>query len=155
MMPLWISATPWRSSVWGWALFSVTAPCVAQRVWAMPSVPSKPLAPANWFSRTLTRPTVLVSRISPLSTAMPAESYPRYSNRLRPSIRMGAASRCPIYATIPHMRRLPWVSSNPAAASAGPPSDPGGTPDRPHMIGHSPDGRQPSPRPAEPPRTAG
>src|SRR5438270_11337723 len=37
------------------------------------------------------------------STATPAESYPRYSSRLRPSIMMGTALCGPMYPTIPHI----------------------------------------------------
>jgi hypothetical protein len=37
MMPLWTRAT--SLVAWGWALLVVGAPCVAQRVWAMPVVP--------------------------------------------------------------------------------------------------------------------
>src|SRR5207249_4129156 len=36
-------------------------------------------------------------------TATPAESYPRYSRRLRPSKRMGTASCFPTYPTMPHI----------------------------------------------------
>ena len=36
MMPLWTSAT--LPTMCGWALPTVGAPCVAQRVWAMPTV---------------------------------------------------------------------------------------------------------------------
>jgi hypothetical protein len=38
MMPLWTTATP--STMCGWALPTVGAPWVAQRVWAMPTVPA-------------------------------------------------------------------------------------------------------------------
>ena len=37
MMPLWTMAT--RSVAWGWALVSLGAPWVAQRVWPMPTLP--------------------------------------------------------------------------------------------------------------------
>jgi hypothetical protein len=36
MMPLWTTATRPLQSVWGWALRSLGAPCVAQRVWRDP-----------------------------------------------------------------------------------------------------------------------
>src|SRR3546814_1875194 len=45
-----------------------------------------------------------MSRRSPSSTtAMPAESEPRYSRRLRPSMRTGTTSRSAIAPTMPHM----------------------------------------------------
>src|SRR5512139_3156540 len=40
---------------------------------------------------------------SPLMTASPAESYPRYSSLFRPLRMIGVASRGPIYPTIPHI----------------------------------------------------
>src|SRR5579872_6868449 len=39
------------------------------------------------------------------ATAMPAESYPRYSSRRRPSIMIGTTLFLPTYPTIPHIRR--------------------------------------------------
>ena len=41
MMPLWTTATRPRASVCGWALTSVGAPWVAQRVWPMPVLPPR------------------------------------------------------------------------------------------------------------------
>src|SRR5580658_6458329 len=37
---------------------------------------------------------------------MPAESYPRYSRRRRPSMMIGTTSFLPTYPTMPHMRGL-------------------------------------------------
>ena len=68
------------------------APCVAQRVWPIPSVPGM-VAP-SWVSslNAFSLPTDLVIWIfSPSNTAIPAESYPRYSSLARPSRMMGAA----------------------------------------------------------------
>ena len=44
MIPLWTTKIlPWQS-VCGWALMYVGLPCVAQRVWPMPSLPEGMLA---------------------------------------------------------------------------------------------------------------
>src|ERR1700761_4887544 len=40
----------------------------------------------------------------PPATAMPAESYPRYSRRARPSMITGTHALGPMYPTIPHIR---------------------------------------------------
>ena len=89
---------------WGWALVSVGAPWVAQRVWPMPQVPGN-AAPFSVFSyRPETLPDTFASRIFSLpTTAMPAESYPRYSIRVIPSRRMGATCLLPVNPMIPHM----------------------------------------------------
>ncbi len=42
MMPLWTTTT--RPARWGWALRSVGAPWVAQRVWPMPVTPGAGLS---------------------------------------------------------------------------------------------------------------
>src|SRR5690606_15818702 len=44
---------------------------------------------------------------------MPAESYPRYSMRLRPSRRSPATWRGPIYPTMPHMSLLLLAQETP------------------------------------------
>src|SRR5271156_4902814 len=52
------------------------------------------------------RPAHLRSSITPFSTvATPAESYPRYSSRRKPSSRIGVASALPIYPIIPHISK--------------------------------------------------
>src|SRR3989454_5810546 len=49
----------------------------------------------------------------PLSTATPAESYPRYSKRLKPSTKTETASLGPTYPTIPHTAQvLPRLRSS-------------------------------------------
>src|SRR6476620_8690504 len=93
-------------SVWGWALHSVGAPWVAQRVWAMPRCASgSDRAPFSESSSTLIRPPARRTCSRPASsiTATPAESYPRYSSRLSPSTSSGWATFRPTYATIPHI----------------------------------------------------
>ena len=40
MIPLWTTATVPAASVCGWALTSLAGPCVAQRVWPMPTLPA-------------------------------------------------------------------------------------------------------------------
>src|SRR5690348_5216570 len=100
MMPLCTTEMPPLTC--GCALVSVGRPWVAQRVWAMPMVPctccsstSRP----NWDTRPVER-----TRCSfPFTTARPAESYPRYSRRRRPSIRIGTTLRRAMAPTIPHM----------------------------------------------------
>ncbi|CAM5226634.1 hypothetical protein SFUMM280S_06648 [Streptomyces fumanus] len=104
MMPLCTTATLWSADRCGWALTSEGAPWVAQRVWAMPVVPLK--RAGTRASRSRTRPLALtIFRPADFGelTTMPAESYPRYSRRWRPSRSSGATSRLPMYPTIPHM----------------------------------------------------
>ena len=72
MMPLCTTATP--SWVCGCAFSSVGRPCVAQRVWPMPSVPeggSEPIRASRFFSLPVARTTFSVP---PFTTASPAES---------------------------------------------------------------------------------
>src|SRR5581483_10997085 len=48
---------------------------------------------------------------SPLpATAMPAESYPRYSSRLSPSRMTGTTRFLPTYPTMPHIAVNSWMS---------------------------------------------
>ena len=66
-----VCAGPWLK--WGWALCTAGAPCVAQRVWAMPV----PLAMCSAFTCSTSSATraVLRARRSPsLCTATPQES---------------------------------------------------------------------------------
>src|SRR6476661_1802305 len=106
-MPLRTIAS-FRSShaVSGCAYSSVTPPCVAQRVCPRPVVDCETFDSAasfrNWrfpTARTYSRP--------PSSrSAIPAESYPRYSSRLRPWSSSGLEARLPTYPMIPHIRSL-------------------------------------------------
>ena len=91
MMPLWITAIrPWQS--WcGCALRSVGVPWVAQRVWPIAVCPASGSAPASAASSSASLPARLTTVSSSASTATPAESYPRYSRRRRPSSTMGSA----------------------------------------------------------------
>ena len=52
-------------------------------------------------------------------TAMPAESYPRYSRRLRPSMRRSLACLPPTYAMMPHMVILDSIQVSPTGDSGG------------------------------------
>ncbi len=95
-MPLWMTAIFPSSVVWGWALGSVGAPWVAQRVWPTPKGPSRPVplrasAKAESFPERFT-----TFSPSGVRTATPAESYPRYSSLLRPSKRTSVALRKPM-----------------------------------------------------------
>ena len=107
-MPLCTTAIRPAASVCGWALRSLGSPWVAQRVWAMPILPglgSSPIA----ARRSSTRPTAFVVRNAlRWATASPAESYPRYSSRARPSTRIFDAGRVPTYPTMPHIRCCPY-----------------------------------------------
>ena len=98
-------------------------PCVAQRVCAMPIVAdSRSMCPVLADSKLLTLPTFLQTLITldddfaedpaPDSvdsedvveiTATPAESYPLYSRRFRPAIKMARAFFDPMYAIMPHI----------------------------------------------------
>src|ERR1700723_1492000 len=107
MMPLWTMARP-SCETCGWALRSLGTPWVAQRVWAMPTLPRVGCCSmASSRARTLPTARKRVRPPEPLSTARPAESYPRYSKRRSPSIRMGTMFRSAIAATIPHMSKDP------------------------------------------------
>ena len=75
MIPLWITATRPSQSRWGCALRSVGAPCVAQRVWPIPTFPTG-RSPA---SRAASSSPSLPARFTtpsdaPSITATPAES---------------------------------------------------------------------------------
>ena len=74
MMPLCTTAKRPSFETWGWALKSVGAPCVAQRVWPMPTVPGT-AAPSCVFSQSLAmRPLTFSTSMAPsCTTAMPAE----------------------------------------------------------------------------------
>jgi hypothetical protein len=76
MIPLWMTATALAVSRCGWALRSVGAPWVAQRVCPMPVLP---VIPPGWsaaiaFSRFSIRPARFSTTSSPSSTATPEES---------------------------------------------------------------------------------
>ena len=91
MMPLWMTAILPDWSVWGCAFGVVGAPCVAQRVCPMPIVPAG-IWPSSSCSSMESLPAALwILSPLPLTTAMPDESYPRYSRRRSPSSRRPAA----------------------------------------------------------------
>src|SRR3989338_2829317 len=111
MMPLWTTAMALSSVRCGWALHSVTPPCVAQRVCpiasAQSSLKSRPLIP-------LIFPVAFFRERLPSCSfhATPQESYPRYSRLLSPSTAIIAASRrLPEYPKIPHMGDIVRMSS--------------------------------------------
>jgi hypothetical protein len=96
MMPLCTRAKSPSSVACGWALRSVGGPCVAQRVWPMPYWPRTGSSSSDRSSSEIF-PASLRTWIWPSSiTATPAESYPRYSRRFRPSMRRGVTWRAPI-----------------------------------------------------------
>ena len=75
MMPLCTMAMRPEQSVWGWALRSVGAPWVAQRVWPMPAVPTR-LAVLHRSTSVATRPAHFTPCRLPEGdrTSTPAES---------------------------------------------------------------------------------
>ena len=58
MMPLWMMAKLPVNEMCGWALVELGSPCVAQRVWAIPTVPVVSLSDAK-DSKSATFPLVL------------------------------------------------------------------------------------------------
>jgi hypothetical protein len=87
----------------GCAFASVTAPCVAQRVWPRPVVAVEELVPAAAFRFPRT-PTARTWSSPPASSrAIPAESYPRYSRCSSPWMISSLHSRDPTYPMIPQM----------------------------------------------------
>src|SRR5512145_3118490 len=122
MIPLCTTAISPRDTI-GWAFSVAGAPCVAQRVWAIPVSPV-----VFWLlaARSSTRDTVRIrSRLPAFTRASPHESYPRYSRRRSPSISTGTMSRRATAPTIPHMgsglfpARLPGRNGNLPCARHG------------------------------------
>ena len=89
----------------GCALIWLGSPCVAQRVCPIPHVPISAFPSSVFSIRLLNLPFALTTcaRCSPSRTAIPAESYPRYSNLDRPFNKIGAACCVPVKPTIPHI----------------------------------------------------
>ena len=94
MIPLWISASRSDSPPrWGCALPSVGPPWVAQRVWPM----AVREGASGWASSAERRFSSLPARFSEVmpssvTSATPAESYPRYSRRVSPSMTTSRAA---------------------------------------------------------------
>src|SRR5690554_3314346 len=108
MIPLCTTTIFPEALLWGWELISDGAPWVAQRVCPIPSEPFTGLS-LTCSSSTFNLPlNFLISTLSSLYTAIPAESYPLYSNFFNPSTNIFAASFCPIYPTIPHIYLPPF-----------------------------------------------
>ena len=106
MTPLWTKIKRLLKLWWGWELVVLTPPWVAQRVWPIPNSRWSPSGIRA--SRFLIRPTDLVTLASPLTTpAIPAESYPRYSRLLSPSIKNLTPFASPTNPTIPHILKIP------------------------------------------------
>ncbi len=75
MMPLWMTATVPVQSTWGWALRSLGAPWVAQRVWPMPVVAGAIGLSSSSASRLPSLPAFFaVASFPSASIATPAES---------------------------------------------------------------------------------
>src|SRR5579884_2326100 len=108
MIPLSTIASLCSSQpVRGCALSSLTAPCVAQRVWPSPVVAREPLEPAARL-RFARLPTARTYSSPPASRrTIPAESYPRNSRRSRPAISRSFEGRPPTYPMIPHIPAYP------------------------------------------------
>ncbi len=95
MIPLWTTATRPALSRCGWALVSVGPPWVAHRVWPIPALPAGSGRSTSTFSRLRSFPAFLAAASPPSARiATPAESYPRYSSRLRPATTTSCAD-CP------------------------------------------------------------
>src|SRR6266850_337651 len=102
-MPLCTTTIRPLQSRWGWAFSSVGRPCVAHRVWPTPYIPSTGsnlMATSRFASFPAERRSAMPSG---LTSATPAESYPRYSIRRRPSMRTGTTGFEPMYPMIPHI----------------------------------------------------
>src|ERR1035437_4929097 len=105
-MPLCTTTILPVQSRWGCAFSSVGRPCVAQRVCPMPYVPWSGLWRMT-SSRLRSLPSARRS-CSPSpspATAIPAESYPRYSSRRKPSMMIGTTLFLPTYPTMPHIKK--------------------------------------------------
>src|ERR1044071_1383768 len=103
MIPLWTTTMRPVQSRCGCAFSSVGRPCVAQRVCPTPYSPSTGstrMACSKFASLPADRRSEMPSG---LTTATPAESYPRYSIRRRPSMRTGTTGFEPMYPMIPHI----------------------------------------------------
>ncbi len=141
MMPLWMTASFPPSARCGWAFWSVGPPCVAHRVCPIPVNDAGNGSASSAAVRLASFPDFFRDDIDPsATTAMPAESYPRYSRRRRPS-RTTSKALCPAftrplawptYPTIPHMDHslavagaedegatLLWQSATPAGQAVG------------------------------------
>ena len=95
-MPLWMRTTFRSGSAWGWAFSSVTPPCVAHRVCPIPTLPSRGVVSSFAF-RLATLPThFTMPRPSEPATAIPAESYPRYSKHSNPPTTTSTTRRGPV-----------------------------------------------------------
>ena len=78
IIPLWTTETV--SDECGCAFIVLGMPWVAHLTCPIPTLPSK-LILVTFFSKPSTLPSHLISLINPsFNVAMPAESYPRYSN---------------------------------------------------------------------------
>src|SRR5580704_8043924 len=133
MIPLWINPIRPEQSTWGWALTSAGRPWVPHRVWPMPAV-----APSGASSARLTRssservPLAARARHRPPpsaapTSARPAESYPRYSRRAKPSRRTPRIPSCSLASSAKVSPEVP-----PESARAG--AEPVVIPIMPHMT---------------------
>src|SRR5690348_10899964 len=101
MIPLCTRAT--GPTMCGCAFPTVGAPCVAQRVCAIPISPCSGCASSS-RARLSSFPSARRRTSCPRSIVqIPAESYPRYSSRLSPSNSRCATSDLPTIPTIPHI----------------------------------------------------
>src|SRR5580704_3171493 len=147
MIPLCTTTISPLQSRCGCAFSSVGRPCVAQRVWPIPYTPSSGVMRID-SSRLRSLPGERRTSSLPFSptTAMPAESEPRYSRRRRPSRIRGTTRLGPTYPTIPH---IVAISGCAVALERPGPADPtmvaqaaaraGGGPSRPVSSRHGAD----------------
>ena len=110
MMPLWMMASEPSEHMWGCALRSTGMPWVAQRVCPMPDVARVVFTLSSLVSRFTSLPSArtVVSCLFWMN-ATPAESYPRYSRRRKPSTISGTAGLCPVYPMMPHIYHAPYI----------------------------------------------
>ena len=93
------------------------------RAWPSACGPSRPSRRASVADqgalelRELARPASTTTRSSPSTTATPAESYPRYSSRRRPSMTIGSASSGPDVAD-DAAHEAPTLAGGPASPEA-------------------------------------
>ena len=110
MIPLCTATTLPSSLLCGCALLSDGSPCVAHLVCPIPQLPITAVPLSVFSARAFKRPFAFTTSVSfsPSRTAIPAESYPRYSNFDKPSNKIGAACCTPVNPTIPHIILIPF-----------------------------------------------
>ena len=155
MIPLWITAMRPPEDTCGWALTSVGPPWVAHRVCPIPVVDGSIGSASSRERRFSSLPAFLrTSSPSGATTATPAESYPRYSRRLRPATTTSHGlpmTRVPHDSTHGPKGSRPVGDPRPGAPGPRPTGSPGPPPrpaPRPPSGPRRPWAPRPSPAPA-------